>query len=55
MHNPISQNQLATWNHHDDKSVMDQQLDDYYECIVECVDEQNYCKRVCKEILMHPM
>ncbi len=54
MHNAISKNQLADWNHMDHAKMQDQLLDDYYECLVECVDEQNYCKRVCKEILMYP-
>jgi len=51
MHNAISKNQLADWSLTDHQ---DQQLEDYYECLVECIDEQNYCKRVCKEILMYP-
>jgi len=51
MHNAISKNQLADWSLTDQQ---DQQLEDYYECLVECIDEQNYCKRVCKEILMYP-
>jgi len=54
MHNAISKNQLADWNHMDHATMQDQLLDDYYECLVECVDEQNSCKRVCKEILMYP-
>lgn len=54
MHNAISKNQLADWNHTDHATRQDQLLDDYYECLVECIDEQNYCKRVCKEILMYP-
>jgi len=52
MHNIVSQNSLAEWNHMDHANEQDQKLDDYYECLIECVDEQSSCKRVCKEILL---
>jgi len=56
MHNIISQNSLASWNHNDNRyAVLEDQnnnLDDYYECLVECIDEQSSCKRICRELLM---
>ncbi len=56
MHNIISQNSLASWNHNDNRYAysehQDNNLDDYYECLVECIDEQSSCKRICRELLM---
>jgi len=58
MHNLISYNQLATWNHLDnlDKTINEyieqtEQINDYYQCLIECSDNQAQCKRICKEIL----
>jgi hypothetical protein len=55
MHNLISYNQLASWNTLDqtiseyiDKT---ERINDYYQCIIECNDNQSQCKRICKEIL----
>ena len=47
-HNIESYNQLAAWNHTDEK------LDEYYECIIDCDigQESSSCKRICREILM---
>jgi len=59
MHNLISYNQLAGWN----QSVNDlnQSLDtannqadllnDYYNCLIECQDDQHICKRICRKLL----
>ena len=53
MHNIVSHNSLAEWNHMDHAfSNDDQKLNDYYECLIECADDQSSCKRVCKEILL---
>ena len=55
MHNLISQNQLAGWN---DLEVSDnayeqtELVNDYFNCLIECEDEQSSCKRICKEILV---
>ena len=54
MHNIISQNRMADWNHHSYDTYVsssEQALDDYYECLIECDDSQSSCKRICKEIL----
>ena len=55
MHNLISQNQLAGWN---DLEVSDnayeqtELVNDYFDCLIECEDEQSSSKRICKEILV---
>jgi hypothetical protein len=55
MHNLISYNQLASWNSLDQtiSEYIDQteRINDYYQCIIECNDNQSQCKRICKEIL----
>jgi hypothetical protein len=50
MHNLISHGQLDGWQHNHYRSH-DEQLDDYYECLIECDTQQNECKRICREIL----
>ena len=59
MHNLVSFNQLADWT----KSLkkLSQTLDttmeesdlinDYYECLIDCSEDQATCKRVCRSIL----
>ena len=49
MHNLIPYNQLAGWK--EDKTH-EELLDEYYECLIECDDDQGSCKRICKEILV---
>ena len=47
MHNIMSRNQLAEWRHID-KNI-DDDLDptnDYFNCLIECDDEQSTCKRL---------
>ena len=53
-HNLMSQNQLADWHVSDDTHVqeMDDKINDYYDCLIECEDETSSCKRICKEILV---
>jgi hypothetical protein len=58
MHNLISYNQLAGWKQSIEKlSVIDQRIDDvdnlndYYNCLIECDEKQHVCKRICKELL----
>ena len=54
MHNIVSFNQLADWNTvSDDINVeQDDLINDYYDCLIECEDDQSSCKRICKEILV---
>jgi hypothetical protein len=59
MHNLISYNQLAGWkqsverlNNTLDISIEESdRLNDYYNCLVECDDDQAICKRICRRIL----
>ena len=46
MHNLISFNQLAGSKHTFDPQ--NDKIADYYECIVECEEDQHICKRMCK-------
>ena len=48
MHNLVSYNQLA--GSYDDEH--DTLLTEYYECLIECEDDQSTCKRICREVLI---
>ena len=55
MHNLISQNQLAGWTDlemSDSAYEQAELVNDYFDCLIECEDEQSSCKRICKEILV---
>ena len=47
MHNLVSYNQLA--GSYEDEH--DNLLTEYYECLIECDDDQATCKRICREVL----
>ena len=50
-HSTISFNQLAEWTEFD--SSNDENLvNDYFDCLIECDDDQGSCKRICKEMLI---
>jgi hypothetical protein len=59
MHNLISHNQLAGWKESFqnlgkslDKTAEESNLiNDYYNCLIECDDNQSSCKRICREVL----
>lgn len=59
MHNIISYNQLAGWKQNVDGLVGSLEktseesdiLNDYYDCLIECDDSQQVCKRICRRIL----
>ena len=59
MHNLVSSNQLLGWNEslsHLGKTLeqcneQSDAINDYYQCLIECQDNQQVCKRVCKKIL----
>jgi hypothetical protein len=55
MSNLISYNQLASWNKLEktiDEFVEQSEIiNDYYQCLIECSENQSECKRVCKTIL----
>ena len=46
MHNLISLNKLNGYNEDNDL------ITEYYECLVECDENQAECKRICKEFLI---
>ena len=50
MRNLISRNQLDEWRHFEN-TVDDIMLDEYYECLIECSDNQTICKRICRDLL----
>ena len=52
MHNLMSFNQLASWKEIEMSQSDDTELvNDYFNCLIECEDDQSSCKRICKEIL----
>ena len=59
MHNLISYNQLMGWkktvdnlNQNLDKvNEQSDAMNDYYQCLIECDENQAKCKRICKEVL----
>ena len=54
MHNLVPLNQLSGWNLFENVESKDQNalVNDYFQCIVECDDEQQTCKRICRDILI---
>jgi len=57
MHNRISRNQLAEWVHIDTSlNRCNDELDlvnDYFDCLIECDEDQGTCKRICRILLEH--
>ena len=51
MHNLIPFNQLAEWRQ-DDTENQNDLVNDYYQCLIECDENQTVCKRICKDILL---
>lgn len=55
MHNLISYNQLAGWKQFEDTvnrcNEQNELINDYYNCLIECNDDHQECKRICREIL----
>ena len=53
MHNLISHNQLAGSRHIEYMTDSHNDLiEEYYEFLIECDDDQSTCKRICKEVLV---
>ena len=55
MHNLLPYNQLAEWKHFE-KNVdrCNDELDlinDYFNCLIECDEDQQTCKRICRNML----
>jgi len=59
MHNLISYNQLAGWKQSvtrltktlDNSIEGSDTLNDYYNCLINCEENQNTCKRICRSVL----
>ena len=55
MHNILSRNQLDEWRHFeqtvDDLESELDRINDYYECLIECDEDQATCKKICREVL----
>jgi len=55
MHNLISYNQLAEWKTFektiDRFNEQNDLINDYFNCLIECDENQQTCKRVCRELL----
>ena len=47
-HNIISYNQLTSWSHPITEEPT--QMDDYFECLIECSDDQSTCRRMCADV-----
>ena len=52
MHNLISFNQLAGSKHEEPYDPHQDLIAEYYECLIDCEEDQNVCKRICKEVLI---
>ena len=52
MHNLISFNQLAGTKHINLDNPHEDKINEYYECLIDCEDDQHVCKRICKEVLI---
>ena len=53
MHNLMSFNQLASWIEIEMSQQDDRELvNDYFNCLIECEDDQSSCKTICRDILM---
>ena len=49
MHNLIPFNQLVEWKNSTENE--NDLVNDYYQCLIECDENQQICKRICKEVL----
>ena len=43
---------MAHWKHGVNHSSQDDKIDEYFECLIDCEDDQNSCRRVCSELLV---
>jgi len=57
MHNLISYNQLASWKNLektiDEFTEQNELINDYFNCIIECDEDQQQCKKICRDILSY--
>jgi len=54
MHNLISFNQLAYWHNLEDrdKEKENDLIAEYFECLTECDEDTQSCRKLCRQILM---
>ena len=52
MHNLIPFNQLAGSKHEETYDPHQDLITEYYECLIDCDQDQHVCKRICKEVLI---
>ena len=53
MSNLISFNELAFYYQNEDKlEEMNDGINEYFQCLTECDDTTQSCKRICKELLV---
>jgi hypothetical protein len=52
MHNLVPFNQMLDWNllENVESKNHNEIVNDYFQCIVECDDDQQTCKRICRDI-----
>ena len=52
MHNILSSNQLAEWNHFEELNDSDEVslVNDYFDCLIDCDDDAASCKRICRRL-----
>ena len=52
MHNILSSNQLAEWNHFEEVNGSDEVslVNDYFDCLIDCDDDAANCKRICRRL-----
>jgi len=57
MHNLISYNQLAGWKNLettiDRFTEKNELMNDYFNCMIECDENQQQCKKICRGILSY--
>ncbi len=55
MHNLISFNQLSGWQHLektiDEFKEKQDLMNDYFECLTECDENSQSCRRICRKLL----
>ena len=51
MHNLISYNQLADLNQKEYEADVHDPITDYFECLTECDETTQSCKRMCRPLL----
>ena len=52
MHNLIPFNQLAGSKHEETYDPHHDLITEYYECLIDCDQDQHVCKRICREVLI---